>query len=170
MVAMADDARAWYAGAMSAALIDELYTAFARKDAAAMGACYAPDAHFSDPVFRDLRGAQVPAMWRMLCERGADLVVTHGEVHADDGIGSARWQATYTFSQTGRKVHNTIQARFTFKDGKIATHVDDFSLWRWTRMALGMPGVLLGWSPMVQNKVRAQAMKGLGLFMKRHRL
>jgi ketosteroid isomerase-like protein len=145
---------------MSTALIEQFYTAFSRKDAAAMGACYAPDATFSDPVFRDLKGAQVPAMWRMLCERGADLQVTHRDVRGDDASATAHWDAAYTFSQTGRKVQNAIDARFTFKDGKIATHVDSFDLWNWTRMALGTPGVVLGWSPMVQNKVRDQAMKG----------
>src|SRR5262249_41117213 len=36
-------------------LIRRLYTAFASHDGPAMAACYAPDAHFSDPVFVDLR-------------------------------------------------------------------------------------------------------------------
>jgi hypothetical protein len=31
-------------------------------------------------------------------------------------------------------------------------------------MALGGPGVLLGWSPFLQNQVRAQAKKGLKRF------
>lgn len=155
---------------MSAQLIDRFYTAFANKDSDAMARCYAPDATFSDPVFTDLRGSQVPAMWRMLCERGADLVVTHKDIVCDEVSGSAHWDARYAFSQTGRKVHNSIDARFTFDNGRIATHVDRFDLWRWTRMALGLPGVVLGWSPLVQNKVRAQAAKGLALYMKRHRL
>lgn len=155
---------------MTAQLIDRFYTALANKDADGMAPCYRPDATFSDPVFTDLRGRQVTAMWRMLCARGADLVVTHGDVVSDGATGSARWQARYTFAQTGRPVHNEIEARFTFVDGNIATHIDRFSLWRWTRMALGMRGALLGWSPLVQDKVRAQAMKGLELYMKRHRL
>ncbi|MBI1944749.1 MAG: nuclear transport factor 2 family protein [Deltaproteobacteria bacterium] len=155
---------------MSAQLIERFYTAFANKDADAMAQCYAPDATFSDPVFRDLRGTQVTAMWKMLCARGADLVVTHRDVVSDGAVGSAHWDARYTFSQTGRKVHNAIDARFTFANGLIATHVDQFDLWRWTRMALGLPGVLLGWSPLVQNKVRAEASKGLTLYVKRHRL
>lgn len=167
---MAASVSGCYAREVSAALIDRFYSSFARRDAADMAACYAPDASFSDPVFRELRGAQVPAMWRMLCERGTDLVVTHRDVASDGVTGSAHWEATYTFSQTGRKVHNLIDARFTFKDGLIATHVDTFGLWRWTRLALGAPGLFLGWSPLVQNKVRDQAMKGLALFMKRHRL
>lgn len=155
---------------MSTQLIEQLYGSFARRDADGMAACYAPDATFSDPVFRDLRGAQVPAMWRMLCERGQDLAITYRDVEGDDAVGRAHWDATYTFSQTGRKVMNSIDARFTFQGGRIATHVDAFDLWRWTRMALGAPGLLLGWSPLVQDKVRAQAMKGLQLYMKRHRL
>ncbi len=47
-------------------MIERFYDAFGRRDGAAMEACYAPDVHFSDPVFVDLRGAEAGAMWRML--------------------------------------------------------------------------------------------------------
>jgi len=38
------------------ALLDKFYSAFKARDHVTMGECYAPDAHFSDPVFTDLRG------------------------------------------------------------------------------------------------------------------
>lgn len=151
----------------NAQLITDLYTAFQQLDGAAMSACYAGDARFSDPVFTDLHGPQVGAMWRMLTGRAQDLVVDFSRVQADDRQGSAHWEAHYSFSQTGRQVHNIIEARFTFADGRIQTHTDDFDLWRWTRMALGPTGWLLGWSPVVQGKVRAQAAKGLERFMEK---
>lgn len=147
------------------ALIDKLYTAFANKDGEAMAACYRDDATFSDPVFVGLDAAHVRGMWRMFCARSTDLVVRHSDVVADEGTGSARWEADYTFSATGRFVKNRIAARFTFQDGLIKTHVDEFAFWGWTRMALGATGVLLGWSPMVHNKVRALAKKNLDAFV-----
>ena len=147
------------------ALIRRFYEAFARGDGAAMAACYAPDVHFSDPVFTDLRGARAGAMWKMLTGRAADLKVEASAFRADDRAGSAHWEAWYTFSATGRAVHNVIEARFEFRDGLIVRHADTFDFWRWTRMALGLPGVLLGWSPLVQNKVRGQAAKGLDAFL-----
>ena len=156
---MAEDAAA------NAALIERFYDAFARRDSATMGACYAPDAQFSDAVFRDLRGDEVPGMWRMLCERGTDLEVGHSDVAAEGDRGSARWWADYTFSATGRPVHNEIQAAFRFKDGLIAEHEDSFGLWRWTRQALGPVGLVAGWSPPVQNKVRNQARETLDVFL-----
>lgn len=145
----------------NAALIERFYTAFQSRDAEAMAACYAPDARFSDPVFTDLRGAEVGDMWRMLCHRGKDLVVTFSDVRADDAEGSAHWEATYTFGATGAKVHNVIDARFTFRDGRIATHDDRFDLRRWMAQALGLPGRLLGWLPLVQNSLRRKARAGL---------
>ena len=39
-------------------LIERFYAAFAAGDGEAMAACYAPDAHFADPVFPDLRGSE----------------------------------------------------------------------------------------------------------------
>ena len=149
---------------MSKALIEEFYTAFSKRDGEAMSACYHPKAHFSDPVFPDLRGDEVGKMWRMLCKRGKDLEIEFRDVAADGDEGQAHWDATYTFSATGRKVFNQIDATFTFEDGKIKRHVDSFDLWKWTRMALGLPGVVLGWSPMVQNKVRKTAAAGLAAF------
>src|SRR5664279_443502 len=111
-----------------AELIDHFYASFKRRDGAAMAACYAPDARFHDPIF-DLQGADVGAMWTMFCERGRDLVLAWRDVRADDAGGSAHWEPRYTFSVTGRPVHNVIDSRFTFRDGKIATHADTFDLW-----------------------------------------
>lgn len=143
------------------ATIQRFYSAFQQRDAAGMTACYAPDVQFSDPVFTDLRGAAAGAMWKMLCARGKDLKIEFRDVRADDTRGSAHWEAWYTFSTTGRKVHNIIDASFEFRDGKIVKHTDRFDLHRWAGLALGLPGKLLGWSPLLQNKIRAMAKKGL---------
>jgi ketosteroid isomerase-like protein len=142
-----------------AELIDHLYASFKRRDDAAMAACYVPDATFRDPIF-DVKGADVAAMWAMFCDRGRDLVLDWRDVRADDTSGSAHWEPRYTFSVTGRPVHNVIDARFTFRDGRIATQVDTFSLWRWSRMALGPKAALLGWTPFVQKAIKSEALRG----------
>ena len=141
--------------------IKRFYTAFQQRDAATMAACYGPDVQFSDPVFTDLRGERAGAMWKMLCERGKDLRIEFRDVRADATTGSAHWEAWYTFSASGRQVHNIIDASFEFRDGKIVRHTDRFDLHRWAGLALGLPGKLLGWSPLLQNKIRAMAKKGL---------
>ncbi len=148
--------------------IRRFYEAFAQRDHETMAACYHPRIRFSDPVFPKLEGPAAGAMWRMLCERGTDLVVRHSNIHATDTEGSAHWDADYTFSATGRNVHNSIDAAFRFEDGKIIEHVDTFDLWAWSRMALGPIGLLLGWSPIVRNKVRGQAGSQLERFMKKN--
>jgi ketosteroid isomerase-like protein len=147
-------------------LIERFYAAFARHDGDAMAACYAPDARFSDPVFTDLRGQEPGAMWRMLTGRATDLEVTLAEHEADDDRGSAHWLADYTFS-TGRRVHNDVRAQFRFDHGLIAEHRDSFSFYAWARQALGPTGVALGWTPIVQGKVRREARAGLDEFLAR---
>ena len=54
--------------------------------------------------------------------------------------GRAHWDATYTYSATGRRVDNRIDATFAFRDGLIVRHDDRFDLWRWARQALGVQG------------------------------
>ncbi len=148
----------------NAELIQRFYAAFAQRDSAAMNACYAPDVEFHDPVFQTLRGDDARRMWRMLCARAQDLTIVASSIDADDHQGRAHWVATYTFSATGNKVENRIDASFTFKNEKIATHRDRFDLYRWARQALGLKGLLLGWLPPVQAAVRKQAAQGLRAF------
>ena len=154
----------------NAELIHRFYTCFQNRDAAGMGACYTPDAEFSDPVFLSLKGAEVPAMWQMLCERGKDLEIEFKGIEVNDRVGRASWTAFYTFVVTGRQVHNAIEARFEFQDGKIARHRDTFNLWRWAGQALGLKGTLFGWSPPVQGAIRKQAAYRLAEYMKKRGL
>jgi ketosteroid isomerase-like protein len=147
-----------------AELIESFYAAFARHDGDAMAACYAPDAHFSDPVFTDLRGEQPGAMWKMLTGRAKDLEVSLVEHAADGERGTAHWLADYTF-RTGRKVHNDVRAEFRFEDGLIADHRDSFSFYAWSRQALGPVGLALGWTPIVRSKVQGEARAGLDEFL-----
>lgn len=148
----------------NAQLIETFYQAFQRLDADAMSACYADHIQFSDPVFTDLKGADAGNMWRMLCSRAQDFSLTFDGVEANDQSGKAHWVATYVFSQTGRTIVNDIQASFVFENGKIVQHRDQFDLWKWSRQALGFKGLLLGWSGLVQNKIRQQAAYGLKKF------
>jgi ketosteroid isomerase-like protein len=150
----------------NAELIRDFYTCFANRDARGMAACYHPSVKFSDEVFVELEGAKANAMWRMLCERGKDLKIEFRDIKADDSTGSAHWEAWYTFSPTGRNVHNKIDARFEFRAGKIFRHRDTFDFKDWAAQALGPKGRLLGWSGFLKKRVRAQAAKSLAEYMR----
>jgi ketosteroid isomerase-like protein len=151
----------------NAQAIKDFYECFGRRDAEGMIAHYDPQVQFSDPVFTSLRGDEVFAMWRMLTGRATDLRIEATGIEADDRSGKAHWDAWYTFSATGRKVLNRIDASFAFRDGKIVRHDDSFDLWRWAGMALGIKGKLLGWAPFVQGAIRKQADAGLRAFMQK---
>ena len=149
-------------------LIRDFYAAFAKRDAAGMAACYHRDIAFSDPAFTMLRGNEATAMWAMLCARGKDLEIILGDVAGDAEGGRAHWEAKYTFSQTGRLVHNKIDAVFAFRDGKIIRHVDSFGFWRWSSQALGGIGILFGWFGPLKAMVRKKAAKSLQDYMEKN--
>ena len=152
---------------MSRATIERFYSAFAKLDADTMQTCYAADASFEDEVFT-LRGArEIGGMWRMLCEATQAKGLAHWKLELSQVTDtSAHWDAHYLFSATGRLVLNHIDAEFEFDpQGLIRRHRDRFDLWRWSRQALGVPGVLLGWSPWLRAKVRRQAAGNLKRFL-----
>ena len=146
-------------------LITKFYSSFQNKDYKNMQDCYADHARFSDAVFTGLDAKQVRAMWEMLIKNGKDLKLTFGNVKGDMAGGNAEWTATYTFSRTGNKVTNNINARFEIKNGKIVKHTDSFPFYTWAKQAFGFTGLLIGWTPFFQNKVRTTAMESLAKFM-----
>jgi hypothetical protein len=147
------------------------YKAFAQLDAATMASCYAENASFQDPAFTLKGREQIGGMWNMLCSATKDKGMAHwklefSDIQADDAKGSAHWEAHYLFSATGKNVHNIIDGKFSFTpDGFIATHNDHFDFWRWSRQALGLPGLLLGWTPLLKMMVQKQASSGLQKFI-----
>jgi ketosteroid isomerase-like protein len=147
-------------------LIQRFYSAFQERDFKTMQSCYHKDAVFSDPVFQNLGSDEVKGMWQMLLTSAKDLKIEFSKINSAGENGSCHWEAGYTFTTTGRKVHNVIDAEFVFKDGLIYRHKDHFDFWRWSRMALGMPGMLLGWSPIIKNKVSRTAKTRLEKFLK----
>ena len=143
-------------------IIQKFYESFAGNNADAMISCYADDIEFSDPAFGLLKGEDAKNMWKMLVERAkGNIKIEFKNVVADDKKGSADWTADYLFSKTGRKVFNEIHADFEFQDGKIIKHTDNFDLWKWSKQALGISGVLLGWSSFLKNKIQKNAREAL---------
>jgi ketosteroid isomerase-like protein len=146
--------------------VAEFYRAFAARDAEGMVRCYHPtEARFSDPVFTDLRGPQIFAMWRMLTQRAIDFELTFGDVEGDETTPRVHWEAHYVFSRTKRRVHNIVEASFVFRDGKIIEHTDRFDLWRWAGQALGASGKMLGWAGFFQRTVQKRAGAELERFL-----
>lgn len=151
-------------------LINTFYQCFQKLDAEGMAACYHENVEFTDPAFPDLKGKMAGNMWRMLCSQAQNFELTFSDVSADDMSGAAYWEAKYKFSRTGRAVHNKIQASFVFENGKIIQHVDSFNFWRWSKMALGPVGLILGWTPLLKGKVSSTACDNLNKYCEKNNL
>jgi hypothetical protein len=122
------------------------------------------NATFRDIAF-DLRGKkQIHAMWHMICE--GDIRATCRFVEANDDAGRAVVEDDYTFSATGRKVHNVIESHFRFRDGLIVEQRDYCDARRWAAMALGgIEGRLAGWFRLLRAR---KAREKLQAFLNNH--
>lgn len=145
-------------------LIEKFYASFAALDAEGMASCYHKEIEFEDPAFGVLKGERAANMWRMLCASQKEKEQVFKVVFSDITAHSVHWEAFYTFSKTGRKVHNKIDASFEFKDGLILRHTDVFNLRQWAKQALGFKGALLGGTSFFQKKLQAQTNRLLDKF------
>lgn len=150
----------------NAEVIHRFYTAFQQKDYQGMNACYSDDIVFSDPAFGLLRGEEAKFMWEMLCKNAKDFSLTFSDIELlDEEYATCKWTATYTFSQTGRKVVNRIKAFMKLKDGKIIEHSDAFPLSKWAAQALGWKGQFFGWMGWMKRAIQKKARKNLVKFI-----
>lgn len=139
--------------------VKKFYDAFIRLDAEAMIVNYHPDIRFKDPAFGELKGKDVHAMWKMLCEsqKGKNFIIEYGDISVEDKMATVTWQAKYSYGKHKRPVRNVIRATFWFDEkGRILKHEDHFDLYKWSKQAMGAVGFLIGWSPVfpiiLQNK------------------
>ena len=146
-------------------LIHDFYTAFQNLDYTSMQNCYSANPIFNDPVFGVLQGREVGCMWEMLCRNAKNFSLVFNSIEVDGEYNTCRWIARYTFSKTGRPVVNKVKAYIRIQNGKITEHTDEFDLYKWSRQALGLPGILLGWSGYIKNKIRYEARERLYKFM-----
>ncbi len=147
-------------------IADRFYDAFSVADHHTMALLYAPTATFTDPVFPLLSGPEAGLMWEMLLTRAKDFSVS-ANVREDENRAEVVWVARYRFGPRSRPVENRVVTEMTFQAGRIVRQVDRFSFWRWSRQALGAPGLLLGWTAVVQKKVQRDAQDQLVLFAQR---
>lgn len=151
---------------MSTEIISNFYKAFQEHDAEKMISLYHPDVVFNDPIFTNLNQKEVQNMWKMLIERSkGNLKIEFHSIEGNHESATCIWEAHYPFSKSGRMVHNVIRSKMEFKDGLIVKHTDEFNFWRWSQMALGTSGLLLGWTSIVKNKVQNTARKSLDNYM-----
>lgn len=148
-------------------LINHFYSCFQHKDVKGMQDCYADNAVFNDPVFQNLNAAEVRSMWAMLIKSGKDMRIEFKNIHGNEKGATAEWDAWYTFSKTGKKVHNHVIGSFLIEDGKIVQHTDHFDFYRWAKQALGLTGILLGWTSFLKKKIGVTAKKSLQDFRRK---
>ncbi|HAI85153.1 MAG TPA: DUF4440 domain-containing protein [Chitinophagaceae bacterium] len=138
------------------------FKAFAQLNANAMCECYQTTAVFNDPVFGLLHYNELTAMWQMLCANATNFSLQfETPVAIDHEYVTVSWTASYTFSATGNKVVNRVKSYLRIENGYITEQSDAFKLSRWAAQALGIKGMLLGWSGFVQKRIRKNARKAL---------
>lgn len=139
-------------------IIEKFYNAFSDLNSDEMASLYHDEVTFVDPAFGELKGDRAKNMWRMLCQTQTKetFKVIYSDVKKEGDVYKITWEAFYNFSQTGRKVHNIINANIEFKDGLIYNHTDDFNLSTWAKQALGFKGYIFGKTKFFQNKLNQQ--------------
>ena len=147
------------------AIIHKFYSAFRKRDAKTMAECYHEQIEFSDPAFGTLNGTEAALMWKMLCRSAKDLRLNYQIRSVSDSHARIQWEAFYTYGKNKRKVHNKVEARLEFEDGKIIRHKDKYSLWKWAAQTMGLNGVIIGGTSFFKKRLQKQSREMLQRFL-----
>ncbi|SCY07660.1 SnoaL-like domain-containing protein [Nonlabens sp. Hel1_33_55] len=135
-------------------LLTQFYKGLKNANASNMTALYKDNSHFKDPVFGDLHGEHAISMWHMLFSKNNQVKISYKIIEATPTYGKVQWTANYLNGSNKRPVTNHVTANFKLADGEIVNHVDSFNLSKWSRQALGVSGLLMGWSSFMKNQIQ----------------
>ncbi|KAG8751620.1 hypothetical protein FRC14_007723 [Serendipita sp. 396] len=171
-------------------LVEKYLAAYKAYDLAAMDACTDPEFTFSDPAFPSLNckyeprsswpighpnfvsvAKQAKGMFSMFVNNREKNKMELEYKDIKKGINDLTYTATYTvrYIFTGRPVTNVIQSTFTISptSNLLLSQVDAFPFYTWAKQALGLPGLLLGWTGYLQSQVQHNAGQSLEKYMKK---
>lgn len=146
----------------------QFYSAFKNKDIQKMWSIYADDITFTDPAFGTLNGEEAKYMWKMLLENEeSQFQLNYTIISENNEETTVKWTAQYFFGPNRRTVINHVIAKLSFENGQIKTHTDHFSMWKWSKQALGISGFLLGWTPFFKQKVQKMTQSRLKIYIQK---
>ncbi|KAG8804898.1 hypothetical protein FRC17_005845 [Serendipita sp. 399] len=152
-------------------LVERYLAAYKAYDLAAMDACTDPEFTFSDPAFPSLNSKQAKGMFSMFVNNREKNKMELEYKDIKKGLNDLTYTATYTvrYIFNGRPVTNVIDTTLTIspQSNLLLSQVDTFPFHAWARQALGLPGLLLGWTGFLQSQVQNNAAQTLEKYMKK---
>jgi SnoaL-like domain len=137
---------------------DQLFTAIACQDAAAIQNAYADNAELRHAIVGSLSGPDIKTAWRRFLARTPDLTLSFQICHAGVATAEIVWTLQHRFFENNRPIVIDGTTLLRFSEGRIAFQRDSFSRRDWFRQALGLKGLILsfipGWSKFLEFEVR----------------
>lgn len=150
-------------------IVTSFYDCFAKGEAKGMLNFYAEEVIFCDPAFGKLSGNRPHEMWRMLLGRFDEHTTINFEVvETEANKAQVKWTAKYHFGKKRRPVTNRVTSTLILKNEKIVEYYDNFDIWKWAYQAIGIGGLLLGWSKFFQLKIQQNTNKMLDKYIAKH--
>jgi len=154
---------------VQADVLNTFLRALAQRDVEAMIRCYTTTATYHSPIFPQVEGDTLTATWQWFCAKAPDLTMVVDEQAFEANTARVQWTATYTFPKTGRPVVQVTDSIFVFEGPQLCRHEDRFDLHRWSHMALGPLGRVLGGRRWLQRSLQRAAAERVARFQERQR-
>ena len=141
----------------------KFYDAFSAANIDVLKQLYDKKLIFNDNIFVNLDYNETISMWSSLLVGNKNMSIKYEIKKYSEKYVEVEWIADYLFTSTNRNIKNIILAKMEIDQGKIINHTDNFDFYKWSQMAFGITGVLIGWTSFFKNKVRTEAYNKLGL-------
>ena len=146
------------------ATIHRFFTAYQNKEYTTMQNCYSKDAVYNSPIYGLINAEHVKAMWEMICKTNEEESLHFEKIELlDHEYTTCDWSLAYYY--TNRRINNKIKSYLRLENGLIIEHTDAFDLYKWSRMAFGLTGLLIGWSKFFQKKIQKSTRNKLSEFI-----
>lgn len=132
--------------------IENFMNCFKKHDVSGMCRNYGSDIIYFDPLADLLKENEVRARWILFFEDASDCEITCEEiVEEGDGYYTCKWTASFTHSESNRKVNLHSKGNFKVENNRITEHSEAFSLHQYCTQVYGTVAYVIGWNSLYQR-------------------
>jgi hypothetical protein len=126
--------------------------ALIKKESHALADCYSEEANFFDPIFDNLDKENLVKYWELRFTTYKDLKILVLASELYEHSASIKWFISY--KQKNKKIRYSMVSILEIRNGKIIKQFDHFHFWKMAMQAYGFMGFFLGWTKLMNARVK----------------
>lgn len=150
-------------------IINKVFESITELNSVKINALYADEAIFEDPSIGEITGVVIKYWWQFLYGQMSNISIEVLDIKINGDEAIVSWKNNHLLKLTGKQLSLDFTTNFTFKDGFIVFHKNNYDFKQFVKQAFGPIAAMSG-NKIMQKMIKGQLNKMISNYIKHHSL